>query len=112
MIWQLLLCALAAAGLVLLLWIAIGKLLLPVRMKNGCILFTVEENAGRLEHQLRACAWLIGSGLVSCTVILADTQTDPQATSLAKHLCDRYSWALWLPAEKLADYLKLERTSS
>ncbi|MCQ2418607.1 MAG: hypothetical protein MJ085_02370 [Clostridia bacterium] len=110
MIWQLLLCALAAAGLLMLLWIAIGTLLLPVRLKGGCILLPVEENADRLEHHVRACAWLIESGLIRSTVILADTQHDPQVTMLAKRLCESYCWAIWLPAEKLTDYLKSERT--
>lgn len=110
MFWQLLLCALAAAGLLMLFWIAIGALLLPVRLKNGCILIMVEENADRLEHRVRACAWLIETGLISGTVILADTQRDPQATMLAKRLSESFCWAIWLPAEQLADYLKLERT--
>lgn len=110
MIRQLLLCALAAAGLVMLFWLALGTLLLPVRLNDGCILIMVEENAERLEHRLRGCAWLIESGLVSATVILADAQRNKQATNLAKRLCENRPWAIWLPAEQLTDYLKSERT--
>lgn len=110
MILQLLLCALAAAGLVMLFWLALGALLLPVRLKNGYLLIPVEENAERLEQRLRGCAWLIESGLVSVTVILADSQQNEQTTALAKRLCENRPWAIWLPAGQLADYLKSERT--
>lgn len=113
MVWQILLCALAAAGLLFLLWVAIGLLLMPLRLGHGFVLLFVQENADHLEQSMRAASWLIGSGLLRTTVLLADTQGSLQVTELAKRLSESYPWAVWLSADALPDYLKnLERTES
>lgn len=110
MIWQILLCALAAAGLLLVFWLLGGLLLLPLRLRHGYVVLFVDETAQHLEQSMRALSWLSGSGLLSAPTLLVDCEKNPQLTCLAKRLAGAYPQTVWLPADKLSDYLKMECT--
>ncbi len=99
MVWQILLCALAAAGLLMLVWTVVGVLLVPFSLRSSCMVIFVGGNEARLEQQVRAFAWLTGSCFLRCRLLLVvDTQAQWE---LARRVCGAYSWATCVWRENL-----------
>lgn len=85
MFFEILLVLLAGFGLACLLWLGLGRLLLPVRPPVRVVL-NARGDGGELEQAVRALLWLRQSGLWRGTVILRDEGLDPQGLALAHTL--------------------------
>ncbi len=103
MVWQILLCALAAAGLLLLVWAVVGTLLLPFSLGHSCMVIFVNGNERRLEQQVRAFAWLTNCGLLRSRLLLVADNT--QQLDLAQHVASVYRWASCVRQEDLEETL-------
>lgn len=99
MVWQILLCALAAAGLLLLLWVVIGTLLLPFSLGHSYMVIFVSGNERRLEQQVRAFAWLTDCGLLRSRLLLV--AANPDEWELARRVAGAYRWAACVWQEDL-----------
>lgn len=97
MVWQILLCALAACGILLVLWIVIGLMLMPFAPRNSCMILWVHSNRDRLELQVRAYGWLLNTGLVRSKLLLI--AADEEEAELARAISVNYSWADWIQPE-------------
>ncbi len=87
MIWQVLFSALAAAGLVLVVWCLAGRLLLPARGVLVCC--RVRGDAPELEQTMRSLSWLVESGLLRATLRIVDCGLTPEARARAEVLSAR-----------------------
>ncbi len=92
MFWQILLCALAAGGILLALWVLVGALLLPFSLRHSCMVIWVSDNCDRLEQQVRAFAWLMDSGFLRSRLLLV--ASSEEEFQLAEAVCRRYPWAM------------------
>ena len=65
MVWQTILCVLAACGLVLVVWVCLGAWMLPLRPRRGriYILWRMEGGADDLHRCRQSLTWLRESGL-------------------------------------------------
>lgn len=97
MVWQIILSALAACGVLLILWVVIGVLLMPFAPKNSCMIIWVHGNRDRLELQLRAYGWLLNTGLVRSRLLLV--AANEEEAQLARRVTEPYSWAGWIQPE-------------
>lgn len=97
MVWQIILCALAACGILLVLWVVVGAMLMPFAPKNSCMIFWVRGNEKRLEMQLRAYGWLLNTGLVRSRLLLI--AADDEEAKLAETVTQPYPWAGWIQPE-------------
>lgn len=107
MVWQILLCALAAAGLLLLLWAVIGTLLLPFSMRHSCMVIFVDGNERRLEQQVRAFAWLTDCGFLRSRLLLVVDNS--QQWELARRVASGYRWADCVRQEDLEKTLAVTK---
>ncbi len=96
LVLELLLVLLAAFGVTALIWLAAGRLLLPVEcpvraeiMGTGC--------GGCLEQAVRGLLWLRRSGLWRGVVVIVDGGLDPQGLALARTLAQQDGVELRIP---------------
>jgi len=90
MVWQTILCILAALGIVLLLWLIFGAFVLPMRPRRGRLawLWQAEGDEAALLRQYEAYAWLRETGLAPTQLVLWDAGLDPDALRLAQYWAD------------------------
>ncbi len=83
-----LLCAAAAAGILLFFWCLIGVLLLPLsgRRNPMCAVFRAAGDAGSLEREVRAFEWLCHTGLVRGRILIVDCGLNETGLAVAKKL--------------------------
>lgn len=94
MLGQILICSLAASGVLLVLWVTVGMLLMPFSTRHGSMILWVHGNETRLEQQIRAYGWLYNTGLVRVNLLVL-AESDAQA-ELAERACTPYRWADWI----------------
>ena len=107
MVLQVIVCALAAAGVLLIVWCVVGHLLLPVE-KSLVSVYVLRGGDQKLEKTLRAFEWLCESNLMAGTLLVVDCASDSELHELAAALCGRSSCALLCKADELKELLKLE----
>lgn len=98
MVWQTILCVLAACGLVLVVWVCLGACVLPLRPRRGriYILWRMEGGADDLHRCRQSLTWLRESGLLPTEWILWDGGLTPDARRVARllpRLDPRIHWA-------------------
>ena len=84
---------LAAAIVLLLLWMLRGALLLPIRLGKEQSLTLVLRASGSgdgLEQAVRALLWMIENGTLNATIVIEDAGLLPEARETAALLQARY----------------------
>lgn len=85
MIWQTILCFLAACGLVMVIWVFLGARILPLRPKMGTMILLWRAAGGEAELRktYEALSWLRESGLTPQTMVIWDDGLDECARCAA-----------------------------
>ncbi len=104
MISEIILCALAAAGLITVCWCVLGALIVPAR--SEAVLYLVSAACGpeELRRRIRAHMWLREAGLLRDRLYLVDDGTSAEAMQAAQQLeaefdvtyCTKEQLTLWL----------------
>lgn len=93
---QILLCVLAAGGLVLLCWSVAGWILggsqLPLNVH--CV---VSGDAPELEQLTHRMHWLQSSGILTLELVILDDGLTQDGRRRAEMLCRRYAWVVLTP---------------
>ena len=107
MVLQVILCALAAGGVLLIVWCVIGRMLLPVS-RSLVSVYVLRDDAQELEQTVRAFEWLCESGLMAGTLAVIDCAQDEALSTLAAEVCERSRCARLCGRQELTELLKLE----
>lgn len=86
---RLLICALAAAGLLFFAWALFACLLLPMP-ESAVTVFCLTEPSEDLERQVRSFVFLSGSGILRGRLLLLDLQDSEETSLLAQRLCREF----------------------
>lgn len=70
-------------------WWFFGKLLSPTP-RDVSILIHGQGDGDSLEQSLRRLIWLRSTGLLSCSIVIADEGLSPQGREIAQRLCARW----------------------
>ena len=84
-----LLAALAAVGLFTLLWLGLGRLLIPTHSVH--LLLPVKGDGGDLEHNLKGLHWLHTAGLLDAQIDLLDAGLSDAGRERVERLLRRES---------------------
>ena len=107
MVLQVILCALSAAGLLLIVWCAVGNMLLPVDRSLVCV-YVLRDGDQALEQTARAFDWLCESNFLAGTLLVVDCTGDDALHTIAGRVCDGSPRVQLCGPEELAKLLKLE----
>ena len=88
--WELFGTAMAAAGLAVLLWWQMGRLLRPVPGRNVQVVISGRGDGEELEQTLRALSWLRGMGLLRSGIVIETEDLTDTGLTLAEKLIQRY----------------------
>lgn len=98
---------LAGAGLFLVGWLLLGRLLAPIGVKSPVVAVLPAFGDGEwLEHDLRGLLWLRQSGMGCLRVVIADCGLSKQGRELALLLSRREADVDVCPAEQIADVVQ------
>ena len=86
MVWQVVACVLATAGLILFCWCLIGSFLLPVAGRNLTAVYRAGGDASDLEQTVRSFSWLRGTGMIEMPLRIVDCGMDEETRRLAERL--------------------------
>ena len=89
-VWELFGTAMAAAGLAVLLWWQMGRLLRPVPGRNVQVVISGRGDGEELEQTLRALYWLRGMGLLQSGIVIETEDLTDTGLTLAEKLIQRY----------------------
>ncbi len=78
-------CALAAAGILLVIWALSAALLLPAR--EDCVLLLARGDAENLEQRVRSYRFLCDSGLLQTRLMIVDCGLTARGRETAARLC-------------------------
>lgn len=102
---------LAAAGLLALSWLLLGRILAPVGGRGGGRVVAVLPASGggeTLEHDVTGLLWLRGGGMARFSIVIADQGLDEQGRALAEILAQRDPGVALCRPDALGDYLREE----
>lgn len=105
MLTQILVCTLASAGLLLVIWSLSAALLLPAQPE--CVLLAARGDAAELEQRVRACRFLCDSGLLGAEVLIVDCGLSLHGRAVAERLCAQ-GCARLCAAEEVGQLWKME----
>lgn len=100
MVWQVLVCVLAAAGMLFLAWCVVGALLMPVGGPGMTVIYCARGDAEDLEQAVRSFAWLRGSGVADLPLQVVDCGMAPAARERAERLARAHPFVRVLTAER------------
>ena len=86
MIWQVVACVLATAGLILFCWCLIGSFLLPVAGRNLTAVYMAGKDSSDLEQTVQSFSWLRGTGMIEMPLKIVDCGMDEETRHLAERL--------------------------
>lgn len=92
MIWQVLSCALATAGVILFLWCLVGSFLLPVAGQNLSAVYRAHADASDLEQTVRSFSWLRETGFLDMPLQIVDCGMNEAAALKAQKLAREHSY--------------------
>ncbi len=104
---EILLGALAAWGLIMLVWVLGGLLLLP--MGRGIRLTVVMHGTGEMplmERCMQGLIWLRNSGLLWWNILILDEAMNQEAQDRAKRLAQDHSQVLVMNLEELKEWME------
>ena len=100
---------LLASGILLLLWCAFGRFLLPACMEDLTAVWRLSGTAPQLEHRMRSIRRLQKSGFFPAKLLLVDCGLDPDARKQAE-LLTKEDFAIRLVSqEDLFAYFEVTR---
>lgn len=99
-----LLCTLAAGGLLLLLWAVYGWLSAPFGRENAAVVLHVGSEE-QLERELRAWSWLQRSGMAAAPLLICPT---PKMRRLVQYRCHALANVRICSGEELEEYIEME----
>ncbi len=107
MVSEIVICALAAAGVLLVVWALAAALLLPAR--EDCVLVAVSGDAEDLQQRVRAYGFLRDTGMIRTRVLIVDCGLSECGRQAAERLV-LHSDGIQLCFEaELAEVWKMER---
>jgi hypothetical protein len=84
MVGEIVICALAAAGVLLVVWAMVAALILPARA--DCIVVAATGDAAELQQKLRTYSFLRNSGLMRTRIVIVDCGLSAQGLQIAQRL--------------------------
>lgn len=98
---------LAAAGLLALGWLLLGRLVTPVGDTGGPVYAVVPADGGaeHLEQDVKGLLWLRGGNLARFTIVIADMGLNPAGRAVAAALLADSTGLVVCPAEQLGTYI-------
>lgn len=94
MLWTLIIAMLAAAALVLLLWLLRGVMLIPVRLRRGqelTLILRAGGDAAALENTMGGLIWLVENGTLPGMICIEDAGLSPEGRQAAAFLEKQYA---------------------
>ncbi|WP_297213911.1 hypothetical protein [uncultured Flavonifractor sp.] len=103
---EVLLALLAAAGLLALGWVLMGRLVSP-SAGGGAVYAVVPASGGgeHLEQDVKGLLWLRGGEPARFTIVIADNGLDPAGRAVAAALLAESTGLVICPGERLGAYL-------
>lgn len=86
MVGEIVICALAAAGVLLVVWALAAALLLPAR--EDCVLLAASGDAEDLQQRVRSYGFLRDTGLTRTRVLIVDCGLSERGRQAAERLAD------------------------
>ncbi len=110
MLLNILLCTLAAAGLILLGWALGAALLLPIKSREAFMVLTAAGDGSHLEQQCRAFLLLRSAGLLRRPLIIVDNGLTPEGQTIASALKNTYTDICLCTPAQLPEFLHMGDT--
>ena len=104
--WDVVLALLAGLGLLLPVWLAVGRLLRPAPGDRVWIIIPGRGDGETLERELRGLIWLRERGLLCCPLAVADQGLSREGRELALRLVRRWPDVVLWPAKHLDELLE------
>lgn len=108
-VWEVVIALLAAAGALALVWLAFGRLLLPLGGRGQAPVWTVVRasgDGGGLEQAVHSLLWLRGTAREGYQIIIADDGLDEGGRAIALALAGREQGVCLCPLERLPEELR------
>ena len=96
MMGQMAVVILATAALLLILWLWMGRLLLPLAGETVSVVYRGRDDAPDLEQTVHSFEWLHDTGLVRTELLIEDHGMDPAACRRAETLARQHEYIRWL----------------
>ena len=109
MVWQVVACVLATAGLILFCWCLIGSFLLPVAGRNLTAVYQAGRDASDLEQTVRSFSWLRGTGMIEMPLKIVDCGMDVETRRLAERLARAHPYIQIVGKEQRQEQEETER---
>ena len=109
MVWQVVACVLATAGLILFCWCLIGSFLLPVAGRNLTAVYLASGDSTDLEQTVRSFSWLRGTGMIEMPLKIVDCGMDNEARRLAERLARAHPYIQIVAGARRAEQEDTER---
>ena len=96
MMGQMAVVILATAALLLVLWLWMGRLLLPLAGETVSVVYRGRDDAPDLEQTVHSFEWLHDTGLVRTELVIEDHGMAPAARRRAETLARQHEYIQWL----------------
>ena len=96
MMGQMAVVILATAALLLVLWLWMGRLLLPLAGETVSVVYRGRDDAPDLEQTVHSFEWLHDTGLVRTELVIEDHGLAPAARRRAETLARQHEYIRWL----------------
>ena len=96
MMGQMAVIILATAALLLVLWLWMGRLLLPLAGETVSVVYRGRDDAPDLEQTVHSFEWLHDTGLVRTELVIEDHGMAPAARRRAETLARQHEYIRWL----------------
>ncbi len=96
MMGQMAVVILATAALLLVLWLWMGRLLLPLAGETVSVVYRGRDDAPDLEQTVHSFEWLHDTGLVRTELVIEDHGMAPAARRRAETLARQHEYIRWL----------------
>lgn len=109
MVFEIIVAILAACGVLLFVWCAMGLFLRPIGGGRLLLLYPARGDAADVEQAARGAAWLRETGLVAAELTVVDCGLSEQGQRTLRALCARMDGLRYIPEAELPTILKTER---
>lgn len=106
MLLTILIAALAACGLILMIWTLTDAIAYPIPRKNTVFIVRLEGNASKVQQTIRACFRLREHRGYGETLIFVDNGIDTEAQLAAELMLRNHPEAVLCAPNQAADYIR------
>lgn len=99
--------ALAACGIIMILWAMMEALLMPIP-RDSCHIFYLHGTDAQVEQQVRSCRWLKERKGLNGKILLVDCGLSPQAQMTVQLMLEQDDTIQLCAQTQIADYLRME----